>query len=155
MSVEHLSVVFEFNRVIFSMGAKDPLEFQHHGLVARMTLERRVRRGPQSSGKSLIVKLLPQAEDSLLRQRGRKKLVNHGGRSFVAYFFIVCAISQQELLVVSQERGGCRLALIPDQDAPPSGPQNAGEFRAGPRQVEPVRRLGSGDEVYVSGAQHR
>src|SRR6266446_3898276 len=118
MSVEQARVVFEFNRVIFGVGAKDPLEFLHHGLEAGMTLEWRVRRGPQSSGESFVVKLLAQAEDALLGQRGRKKLMNHDGRSLVAHFLVVGAISQQELLVVSQERGACGLALIPDQDTP-------------------------------------
>src|SRR6267378_3994296 len=155
MSVEHARVVFESDHIICSMGAKDPLEFLHHGLEAGMTLEWRVRRGPQSSGKSLIVKLLPQAEDSLLAQCRSKKLVDHCSRALVAHFLIVSAVSQQELLVVSQERGGCRLALIPDQHAPPSGPQNADEFRAGARQVEPVCRLGGGDEVDGSGTQRR
>jgi hypothetical protein len=42
MSVEDARFVFEVNRVIFGMGAKDPLEFLHHGRVAGMTLERRV-----------------------------------------------------------------------------------------------------------------
>src|SRR5437899_1542305 len=135
------------------MGAKDPPEFLHHRVVAGMTLKRRVRRRPQSSGKSLIVKLLAQGEDALLGQRGLEKLMNHGSRALVAHLLIVSAISQQELLVVSQERRACGLALIPDQDAPPSRPQNADEFRAGAWQIEPVRGLGGGDEVDGSGAQ--
>src|SRR6266404_9381691 len=153
MSAEHARLVFKSSHVIFSMSPKDSLEFQHHRLVARMTLKRRVRRRPESSGESFIVKLLAQAEDSLLGQSGRKKLVDHGGRALVAHFLIVSAVSQQELLVVSQERGGCGLALIPDQDAPSVRPQNADEFRAGARQIEPVRGLGGGDEVDGSGAQ--
>src|ERR1700682_3312121 len=137
MSVEHTRFVFELNRVIFSMGAKDPLEFLHHRRVAGMTLEWRVRRGPQSSGESFVVKLLAQAEDVLLRRCGRKKLVNHGNRAFVAHFFIVGAVSQQELLVVTKKRRTSGVALIPDQDAPSSGPQTADEFGAGARPVEP------------------
>src|SRR4029077_6096958 len=143
------------NHVIFSMGAKDPPKFPHHGRVAGMTLEWRVRRGQQSSGESLIVKLLAQAVDTLLRQRGRKKLMNHGGRALVTHLFIVGAISQQELLVVAQKGRSRGLALIPDQNAPPSGPQNADEFGAGTRQVEPMRGLGGRDEVDGSGAQRR
>jgi hypothetical protein len=42
MSAEDARFVFTFNLVIFGVGAKDPLEFLHHGLVAGMTLERRV-----------------------------------------------------------------------------------------------------------------
>src|ERR1700675_510490 len=155
MPVKHARLVFEFNRVVFSMGTKDPLGVLHHRRVAGMTLERRVRRRPQSSGKSVVIKLLPQAEDALLGQRGRKKLMDHRGRAFVAHFFIVRAVSQQELLVVTKKGGTSGVALIPDQDAPSSGPQNADEFRAGARQVEPVRGLGGGDEVDGSGAQRR
>src|SRR5258708_2129966 len=84
MSVEHARFVFEFNRVIFGMGSKDPLEFLHHRCVAGMTLERHVRRRPQSPGESFVVKLLAQAEDALLRRCGREKLVGHVGRSCVA-----------------------------------------------------------------------
>src|SRR4030081_2723450 len=113
MSVEHARVVFEFNRVIFSMDAKDPLEFLHHWRVAGMTLERRVGRRPQSSGESFVVKLLAQAEDSLLGQRGREKLMDLKSRVFVAPFLIIGAVSQQELLVSTQERSAGKVTLIP------------------------------------------
>src|SRR5216684_1097788 len=131
MPVKHARFVFEVNRAIFSMGAKDPLEFLHHRRIAGMTLERRVRRRPQSSGESFVVKLLAQAENALLGKRGRKKLMDHGGRALVAHSFIVSAVSQQELFVFTQERRACGLALVPDQDAPSVRPQNADEFRAG------------------------
>src|SRR5438309_8552034 len=98
MSAEHTRLVFKFNHVIFSMGAKDSLEFLHHRLEAGMTLEWRVRRRPESSGESFIVKLLPQAEDSLFAQCRSKKLVDHDSRALVTYFLIVSAVGQQELL---------------------------------------------------------
>src|SRR5450756_984522 len=118
MPVVHTRVVFEFDHVIRGMGAKNPLEFPHHRRVAGMALEWRVRRRQQSSGSTFVVKLLAQAEDALLAQRGRKKLMDQGGRAFVAHFLVVGAVGQQELLVVTQERRGCGAALIPYQRAP-------------------------------------
>src|ERR1700682_1449546 len=99
MSVEDTGFVFEVNRAIFSVGAKDPLEFPHHGLVAGIAFDRRIRRRPQSSGESLVIKLLPQAEDALRGERGRKKLMNHGCRALMPHLLIVSSVSQQELLV--------------------------------------------------------
>ena len=94
-----------------------------------------------------------QLEYPLLVRSGRKKFMDDGGRAFVAHFLIVGAVGQQKLLVVTQERRGFGAALIPYQNAPSLRPQNAGKFRAGARQVEPVRCLGGGDEVDGSGAQ--
>src|SRR5450759_5812871 len=91
MPVVHTRVVFEFDHVIRGMGAKNPLEFPHHRRVAGMALERRIRRKQQSSGSTFVVKLLAQAEDALLAQRGGKKIMDDGGRAFMVHFFIVGA----------------------------------------------------------------
>src|SRR5208337_5318169 len=99
--------------------------------------------------------LLPQVEDAFFAPRGRKKLMDHGSGALVAHFLIVGAIGQQELLVVAQERCACGAALIPYQDAPSPRSENAGEFGAGARQVEPVRGLGGGNEIDGGGAQRR
>src|ERR1035437_4145973 len=155
MSVIQPRVVFESNLVIDGMGAKYPLEVPHHRRVAGMTLERRVRRRQQSSGRAFVVKLLAQAEDAFLAQRGRKEFLDQGGRAFVAHFLIVGAVGQQQLFIVTEERRGCGAALIPDQHAPSLGPQNAGKFGASARQVEPMRRLGGGNKINGGGAQRR
>src|SRR5208282_4903642 len=98
MPVIRARVVFESDLVIYGMGVKNSLEFPHHRRVAGMTLERRVRRRQQSSGSTLVVEILAQAEHALFAPRGRKEFVDQGGRAFVAHFLIVGAVGQQELL---------------------------------------------------------
>src|SRR5580704_11777145 len=153
MPIKHPRIVFEFDPPLRSMGEKNPLQLLHHRRVTRMTFERRIRRRQQSSGGTCIVKLLPQAEDTFLRRCRRKKLVNNDGRAFVPHLLIVGGVGQQQLLVVLQKRSARSAPLIPYQHAPSARPKNADKLKAGAWQVEPVRRLGSGDESNRSGTQ--
>jgi hypothetical protein len=153
MSIKHPRIVFEFDLIIGSVGEKDPLQLLHHRRMTRMTFERRIRRRQQSSSSTCIVKLLPQAEDTFLRRCRRKKLVNNDGRAFVPHLLIVGGVGQQQLLVVLQKRSARSAPLIPYQHAPSARPKNADKLSTSARQVEPMRRLSSGDEINRSGPQ--
>ncbi len=135
------------------MRLKNPFQFPHHWRVIRMPLQRRIRRGQQPSGRPLKIKPLHQSKGPLRATRRRKEFVNHRCSPLMAHLFIVGAVSQQQLLILSQESGTLRQPFIPDQDAPPARPQDPFKFRSRPLQIKPVRRLRSGHEINRGRAQ--
>src|SRR5690349_3535569 len=75
------------------------------------------------------------------------------GGPFVTDLFVVSAVSQQQLLVVAEERRPVTHALVPQKDEPSARPKNSLEFRSRTVTIEPVCGLGRSNEIHAFIAQ--
>src|SRR6266851_4817442 len=108
----------------------------------------RVGRREQASLETGVVKLLERLKKLSLEGRRREESINTHRAVNAPDLVIVGAISKKQLLV-ALKKTGVSATIIPNEDAPPTGLQNARKLAPRLITIKPVSSLAGGDEVYT------
>src|SRR5437762_12033951 len=92
--------------------------------------------------------------DGPFARLGLEKITQHSGvNTFVVDLFVVRRAREQELLVFLEKGGAVGSAIVPNQNNPTAGVENAFEFFTAAGPVEPMKGLAGGNEIHTLSRQ--
>src|SRR6266478_379751 len=109
-----------------------------------------VRRRKDASFEAGKIESLLRAKRLQLKRPRRKEFANNIGRAFVADLAVVRPMLQKKVFVLREKGSALGQSFIPNQCNPTAGPEYPYELPSGPFTVEPMRRLGCGNEVHAA-----
>src|SRR5580704_7511772 len=140
--------IFEAYPVVLTVLGENSLQFFHHRREIRIVRGGNEGAAAETSGDAFEIKFLEIWQRARVVRDCAKEIV-HVLLAWIAFFHagVVRAEGPQQGFVAEEKRSGVCEALVPNDDNPARGLENASEFGASGVLVEPMEGLAGGDEI--------